>query len=104
MTVKELRQLRKVLKQTDIGCLAVAEVDSLIETLEREEYVQQVKDFKQHLDKAMPNDPDNDDAWNDFYQQEWSISFGGHTVKVDNCATIYNAMTDFLTEYVQNEL
>lgn len=104
MKVKELRQLRMVLKQTDIGCLTIAEVDSLIEALEREEYVQQIKDFKQHLDEAMPNDPDNDNAWNDFYEKDWSISFDGQAVKIENCASIYNAMTDFLDDYMQNEL
>lgn len=102
MTVKELRQLLMVLKQSDIGCLSIEEVNSLISTIEVEAYVQQVKDFKKFVDDLMSFDNDDEKAWDAFYDLKWTITFGNHSVTIGNEATIYNAMQDFLADFVEN--
>lgn len=112
MNEKQLMGLAKLLRaaKEDCGVLSVEEVNELARVVEVELYVQRVQDFKKFLSKVMPDGPNStpeqeaafEAAMNDFYELDWTISFGGHSVTLHNDATVYNGVFDLLSEYIDD--
>lgn len=112
MNEKQLMAMAKLLKaaKDDCGVLSVKEVDDLTRAVETELYIQRVQNFKKFLDKAMPDGPNStpeqeaafEAAMNDFYELDWTISFGGHSVTLHNDVTVYNGVFDLLSEYIDD--
>lgn len=99
MTTHDILNLRKLLlevkRKDDCDCLSVAELDGLLSVMNAKAYRAQLEDFRAYLMHCVPFDAP-EDAWDDFYELDWEISFGGHRVTLHNDAIIYNAISDAL--------
>lgn len=112
MNEKQLMDLAKLLKaaKEDCGVLSVNKIDDLARAVETELYVQRVQEFKKFLGKVVPDGPNStpeqeaafEAAMNDFYELDWTISFGGRSVTIHNEATVYNGVFDLLSEYIDD--
>lgn len=104
----QLQDLKKALlfiKRTgDIDCVSMETVDKLLDSIRHEMYANSIKNFRQGLDKLMPAADASEEALEAFYNMTWTIMFGVSEVQINNCASIYNAMTEFLDEYISDEL
>ena len=106
MSMKTLNNLRKVVaevvRKEDCDCLSVADLKSLQTLLGCEIQERSHRDFLTHINKTMPvADCDNYDAeWDKFIQIEWTISFNGQTITIDNCAQVYQGIYDMLSDYI----
>lgn len=112
LTTEEVHNLMKILreKRDDIGCVSVHTVDELYNSLKCLAYVKSIKDFHSFLDGCMPDLPNDtpaeqkayDEAWEKFYETQFTIGFGGKMVTIENEATIYNGIMDTLKELIDN--
>lgn len=104
MTERQLRNLQQLLRaaEIDCDCLTIEEVEDLQQTIKDELYALRIKNFKQFLDDALPNNDSSEKDCDKFYSCDWSISFGGKTVTIHNGATIYNSIRDALSEYIED--
>lgn len=61
MTEKQLMDMLQLLKFAESHCkqLSIEEIEDLQRTVNAELYVRRVKDFKNHIDKAMPDMPNS---------------------------------------------
>lgn len=102
--------LIKSLHVDDVKVLTVEEFNHLEVALMCAKYVQDIRDFYNHLMDAMPDAPNNtpeeqeafDKEWERFYETPWIISFGGRSVRIENEATIYNGITDTLKNLIDD--
>lgn len=76
------------------------ELQAVKNELETELRHQQLISFKDHVLNSMPSAEDNDDLQQAFYDLKFTIDFNGRSITVDNCATIYNAISDGLQELI----
>ena len=112
MTEKQLMDMQQLLKFAEIHCkqLSIEEIEDLQRTVNAELYVRRVKDFKNHIGKAMPDMPNStpeqqaalEAAFEKFYNTDWTISFGDKSVVIHNEATVYNYIHDMLTELIDS--
>ena len=86
----------------DCHCLSVKDVDDLQRTIQCELYCQQIKSFRDHVDNAMPEAEGSENDWDEFYDLDWTIMFGGKAVTIHNEATVYNGILDMLKDFVDN--
>ena len=102
MTKKQLMNMQQLLKaaEIDCDCLSIEEIEDLRLTVESELYTQRIKDFKQYLDKAMPEADASKNTIDNFYKTDWHISFGNRSVVIHNEATVYNYVTGMLKELI----
>ena len=67
-------------------------------------YKKKLVDFIKHLDSALLSTDDSDEACDEFYATDWTITFGNKSIKVYNTAAIYNGVYDALKEILDNEI
>lgn len=113
-TEKQLMQIKQLLNAAETDChfLSIEEIEYLQQTVETNLYEQRIKDFKEHLEKAMPYGPNDtpeqqaalDAAFEKFYCVDWRISFGTKSVTLHNCATVYNNIHDMLADILEEEI
>lgn len=112
MTERQLMNLWQLTRaaEIDCGCLSTEEVEDLQRTVEAELYKVRLDNFKQLIDRALPDMPNStpaeqralDAAFEKFYATDWHISFGEHTVTIHNDAIVYNGIFDTLSEVLDN--
>ena len=100
LTQKDIRNIARIIRkfEDEIDFLTIEEVEHLQSSLETEEYVKQIDDFKQHLDDVMPSADAGEEALEDFYGLKWTIEFAGKSVTLDNEAEIYNVVGQLLDD------
>ena len=86
-----------LLKGQRNGVLTLEETEDLLEAVETELYVRQVKDFRKHIVDSLPKGD-----LEPFYDETWTISFKGKSVTIGNEATIYHAMLDAMNDYIDD--
>ena len=72
----------------------VAELKAQIEEAE-------VRGFYFHIKNAMP-DFEDCEALDEFYNTNWEISFGSRTLRLDNCAQVYQDIEALLENYMDD--
>jgi hypothetical protein len=78
--------------------VSVEDTKQLITIIEIAWYTKRIEDFKLFVENSMPSEDDDQEAWDNFYNMEWNISFGNRSVKITNGAAIYNGILDALSE------
>ena len=110
LSAKDLMQLRQVLVRSydTIGYLSEEELHHLKVSIDAAIHIDETVRFHKYLVDAMPaaelDGEALDNAWDKFYETDWLIGFGDMLIKFPNGATIYNYITEFLADYIQNEL
>lgn len=108
----EINSISRIISKfnEEIDFLSVKEVENLQQSLKYLAYNKDIEEFYQHLLDSMPDMPNStveeqeafDEAWEEFYETPFIISFGGRTVKINNEATIYQGIVDTLKEMIDN--
>lgn len=102
MTEKQLMNMQQLLRAAEVDSdLTMEEVKDLQQAVKNELYALRIKNFRQFLDDALPNNDSSNEEWDKFYDRDWSISFCGKTVHIHNEATVYNSICDALSEYIE---
>ena len=97
---RELSNLLKVLNDYLLNGqrVSVEDTQQLIKVVESMWYIKRLEDFKRFVENSMPDENASQEEWDNFYDMEWNISFGSHSVKIINGAVIYNGVLDALNE------
>jgi hypothetical protein len=59
---------------------------------------QSLQAFKDHVQQSMPTVDADDSVQEAFYKLDWTISFNGQTIAIDNFAAIYNGMLEVIDD------
>lgn len=108
MTERTLRNLEQLLDQQNFRILTVEEIEEIRRQVKNDLREQQIKDFLIKLKLKLPDGPNEtkeqqeamDEAFERFYDQEWTIQFGELKVTIGNDAIMYNGICDTLAELI----
>lgn len=97
---KQLQQLKLLLvvAEREVDYMPVEDIRCLKKIVDAESCKQQVEDFEQYVTDLMPAAADDDEAWQQFNDLQWTISIGDKSLTLINQATIYNAISEMLAE------
>ncbi len=111
---RQLMQISQLLKAAEVDChfLSIEEIEDLQQAVDYDLHQRQIISFKEHLEKSMPSGPNStpeqqaalDAAFDKFYSTDWRVSFGNKSVKLHNCALVYNGIEELLIDVLDEEI
>lgn len=111
MNQTQLLNLQSLLEEAAANgssVLAAKDIEGLQTAVGRIKYLADLKAFNSAVQSAMPSnsedlsDAEIDEKFQQFYDAEWTITFAGHSITLDNEATVYEAVADMMQQLIED--